>query len=41
MPEIDIGLAGAAKLNFDQFFLQFNIKKKLYAKSSSRFDFKC
>ena len=24
-----------------EFFLQFNAKKKLYAKSSSRFEFKC
>ena len=41
MPELDIGLVDGAKLNFDKSFLQFNVKKKLYAKSSSQFDFKC
>ena len=41
MPELDIGLADGGGLNFDQSFLQFNVKKKIYAKSSSRFDFKC
>ena len=41
MPELDIGLIDEAKLNFDQSFLQFNLKKKIYAKSSTRFDFKC
>ena len=41
MFELDIGLVDGAKLNFDQSFLQFNVKKKLYAKSSTRFDFKC
>ena len=41
MAELDIGLVDEAKLNFDQSFLQFNAKKKLYARSSSRFDFKC
>ena len=41
MPEFDIGLDDGAKLNFDQSFLQPNLKKKLYAKSSTRFDFKC
>ena len=35
MPELEIGLADGSKLNVDQFFLQFNTKKKLYAKSSS------
>ena len=38
MPELDIELVDWAKLNFDQ---EFNVKKKLYAKSSSQFDFKC
>ena len=41
MPELDIGLVDGGELNFDQSFLQFNVKKKLYAKSSSRFGFKC
>ena len=27
--------------NFDQYFLYFNVKKKVNAKGSSRFDFKC
>ena len=40
IPELDIGLADRGELNFDQSFLQFNVKKKIYAKSSSRFDFK-
>ena len=41
MPELNIGLVDGGELNFDQSFLQFNVKKKIYAKSSSRFDFKC
>ena len=41
MPELDIRLVDGGELNFDQSFLQFNVKKKIYAKSSSRFDFKC
>ena len=41
MSELGIGLVDGGELNFDQPFLQFNVKKKLYAKSSSRFDFKC
>ena len=40
MPELDIGLVDGGELNFDQSFLQFNIKNKIHAKSSSRFDFK-
>ena len=28
MPELEIGLADGSELNFDQFFLQFNAKKK-------------
>ena len=35
MPELDIGLADGSELNFDQSFLQFNIKEAIYAKSSS------
>ena len=41
MPEPDIGLADGGELNFNQSFLHFNVKKKMQAKSSSRFDFKC
>ena len=41
MPELDIGLVDGGELNFDQSFLQFNVRKKIYAKSSSRFDCKC
>ena len=41
MLELDIGLVDGAKLSFDQSFLQFDVKKKLYAKASTRFDFKC
>ena len=40
MPELDIGLVDGSELNFDQSFLQFNVRKKLYAKRSCRFDFK-
>ena len=40
MLELDIGLVDGAKLNFDQSFLQFDVKKKLQAKSSTRFDSK-
>ena len=38
MPELDIGLVDGGKLNFDQPFLQFNVMKEIYRKSSSRFD---
>ena len=41
MPELNIGLVDGGKLNFDQSFLQFNVKNKIYAKSYSRFDFQC
>ena len=34
MPELDIGLVDGGKLCFDQSFLQFNVKKKMYVKSS-------
>ena len=29
MPELVIGLADASELNFDQYFLEFNAKKKI------------
>ena len=35
MPQLEIGLADVSKLNFDQFFMQFNAKKKINAKRSS------
>ena len=41
MPELLIGLIDGGKLNFDRSFLQLNVKKKIHAKSSSRFNFKC
>ena len=41
MSETEIGLVDAGELYCDQSFLQFNVKKKIYVKSSSRFDFKC
>ena len=45
MPELKIGLNDGGKLNFDNSFPKFNVKKKIYAKSSlnehSRFDWKC
>ena len=28
MPELDIGLVDRGKLNFDQSFLQFNVKER-------------
>ena len=37
MLELELGLVDGGELNFDQSFLQFNVKKKIYAKSS--FDF--
>ena len=40
MPELDVGLADGGKLNFDLSFLQFHVKKEIYAKSFTRFDFK-
>ena len=39
--ELEIGLADVSTLNFDQSFLQFNAKKKINAKKSSQFEFKC
>ena len=35
MSKLDIGLVDGGELKFDQFFLEFNVKKKIYAKSSS------
>ena len=40
MPEPEIGFADGGKLKFNQSFLQFNVKKKIQAESSSQFDFK-
>ena len=41
MPELETGLADEGKLDFNQSFLQFNVKKKIQVKSYSWFDFKC
>ena len=41
MPELQIGHVDASMFNFDETFLQFNVKKQIYKKSYSRFDFKC
>ena len=41
MPELEIGLADGGELNFNQYFLKFNVKKKIQSRSYSRFDFKC
>ena len=41
MPKLKIGLVDVSALNFDQSFLQFNAKKKINAKKSSQFEFKC
>ena len=38
MPELEIRIVDGG---FDQSFLQFNAKKKIHTKSSSRFEFKC
>ena len=32
MPELEIGLVNGGELNFDQSFLQFNVKKKVYSR---------
>ena len=40
MPEPEIGFVDGGKLKFNQSFLQFNVKKKIQAESSSQFDFK-
>ena len=39
MPELEIGLVDGSELNFNQSFLQFNVKKKIQVRSSSRFDY--
>ena len=41
MAELKVGLADVSTLNFDQSFLQFNAKKKISAKETSQFEFKC
>ena len=41
MPEIEIVFVDGSEFTFDQSFLQFNVKKKIYVKSFSRFQFKC
>ena len=41
MSELKIGLADVSALNFDESFLQFNAKKNINVKKSSRFEFKC
>ena len=41
MAQLQIWLFDERELNFDQSFLQFNVNKNVYAKSSSWFDFKC
>ena len=41
MGQLQIWLFDEGELNFDQSFLQFNVYKNVYAKSSSWFDFKC
>ena len=41
MPERKTGLAYVSALNFDQTFMQFNAKKKMNAKKSPQFEFKC
>ena len=41
MAELKVGLADVSKLNFHQSFLQFNAKKKISAKETSQFEFKC
>ena len=41
MPELKIGFADVSALNSDQYFLQFNAKKKINVNKSSQFEFKC
>ena len=38
MIELNTGLADVSTFNFDQSFLQFNAKKKINVKKSSRFE---
>ena len=40
MPELDISLVDGGELKFNQYFLQFNVKKT-QMKSSSQYDFRC
>ena len=40
MPELEMGLVNGSELNCNQYFLQFNVKKKNAGKISPRFDFK-
>ena len=40
MPEPETELINGGELNFNQYFLKFNVKKNIQSKSSSRFDFK-
>ena len=40
MLELEIGLSDVSDMNFDQPSLQFNAKKKINTKKSSRFEFK-
>ena len=40
MPELDISLVDGGELKFNQYFLQFNVKK-IQMKSSCQYDFRC
>ena len=40
MSELEIRLANEGELNFDQSLMQFNAKKKVYAKPPSQFESK-
>ena len=39
LPKLEIETADGCKDNFDQPFLQFNAKKKIYVRRSSRLEF--
>ena len=41
MTELEKGLVDGGELNFNQSFLQFNVKTKIHAKNYFQFDFKC
>ena len=41
MQELEIGLVDRGEFSFNQSFLQFNVKKKIQAKSYFRFDNNC
>ena len=41
MTQLQIWLFDEGELIFDQYFLQFNVNKNVYAKSFSWFNFKC